>query len=209
MLKSYVAIRATAKAIDAAVLRVVAALRAGRVEQEPAFTDRMLQSIENTLDGQTVRGVRWEAKTLTDRGPNSQERQFGADFMGVLSVRLPGYSIDKGFLAQAKILRPGRSVPTSQLLSQCRLMLDLTPTAFVFLYRPSGVRIVSASAVAAASGGLLNHYEQSPQRFFGDHLMCRIGDDRIRAPTTAHLSAMASEMDSRTALLLRASPINQ
>src|SRR5713101_2938295 len=70
------------------------------VEQEPQFTDRMLDRITQAIEGYQTKGVLWRAKTLTDRGANAQEKQYGADFVGVLQIEVPGYSVKKGFLAQ-------------------------------------------------------------------------------------------------------------
>jgi hypothetical protein len=84
----YAIIRAAATHLANAGNRAVTALAGGRVEQEPAFTDRMLGHIEEAMNGFVTKGVRWTAKTLTDRGRNSQEREFGADFAGVLDIDL-------------------------------------------------------------------------------------------------------------------------
>jgi hypothetical protein len=78
-IRHYAIIRDAATHIADAANGTVEALVEGRVEQEPAFTDRMLGRIETAMEGYVTKGVRWTAKTLTDRGRNSQEREFGAD----------------------------------------------------------------------------------------------------------------------------------
>ena len=91
--REYAIIRAAASHLAAAGNRAVGALADGRVEQEPAFTDRMLGHIEEAMDGYVNKGVRWSAKTLTDRGRNSQEAEFGADFAGVLDIDLKDFKV--------------------------------------------------------------------------------------------------------------------
>src|SRR5687767_4557019 len=108
MLFSYHAVRETAHRIAEAADHTVEALREGQVEQEPAMTDRMLGAIAESLRNFTVNGIRWQSKTLTDHGPGTQESRFGADFMGVLNINLPEFSVSKGFLAQSKLLKRGR-----------------------------------------------------------------------------------------------------
>ncbi|MFO0856136.1 MAG: hypothetical protein U0640_02125 [Phycisphaerales bacterium] len=207
MLKDLGAVRATARQISEAISGVVEALRAGRVEHEPAFTDRMLQAIETRLDGKNIHGVHWQAKTLTDRGRDSQERLYGADFMGVLSIDLPGYRATKGFLAQAKLVR-GRSTGTaSDLVRQCNAMLELSPMSFVFLYGPSGVEVASATAVVGAGGRTSGVYKQSTLGFFEDHLKCSIGDQRIQLPHADTLKVLASNTPARSALVLQATSV--
>ncbi len=49
------------------------ALGRGRIQQEPAVTDRLLGIMEHVLNRETIGGVTWTAKTLTDRGRGSQE----------------------------------------------------------------------------------------------------------------------------------------
>src|SRR5262249_10520646 len=79
-------VRAAAERAAQAAHRTLEALADGRIEQEPAFTDRMLGHIEEAMIDFEVKGVRWRAKKLTDHGPNAQEKRFGADLIGVLDV---------------------------------------------------------------------------------------------------------------------------
>jgi hypothetical protein len=119
------AVARIASRISDAANRTVENLRRKEVEHEPAFTDRMLARIEDAVNGQEIDGLKWSAKTLTDRGFGSQEKQFGADFAGVLEVNLPDYRVSKGFLAQAKLIRGSSIGDKRELVSQCERMLDL------------------------------------------------------------------------------------
>jgi hypothetical protein len=205
LITGYHAIRGAARHIAGAIDRSVAALQEGRIEQEPAMTDRMLGAIEESLKNYTNKGIRWSAKTLTDRGPGAQEAKCGADFMGVLKIAIPGFSISKGFLAQAKLVRNGKSGDLAELRQQCEKMLNLSPASFVFLYGREGVRVVPAISVAGSKVDPLRLYDRSAQRFFEDHLECFIGDRNIQSPTAKALDALRDRFNARSAILLHAS----
>ena len=81
--------------IEKAARRVLRSYQDGVIEHEPTFTDRLLGSIEEAMEDFSVKGVRWRSKTLTFQGPHAQETQYGADFVGVLNIRIPGYSVTK------------------------------------------------------------------------------------------------------------------
>lgn len=202
MLTYYRTVREVSNQIAQAIDRSVAALKEGRVEHEPAMTDRMLGAIEQSMDGFEAKGIRWSAKTLTDRGPKSQESKYGADFMGVLNVNLPDFKISKGFLAQAKL--DSRSANPTDLKSQCQRMLKLSADSFVFLYGVEGVRVYPATSVVAAEGSVTDLYSRSAQRFFEEHLQCFIGDPEIKTPTPATLTSLQEKYHVRSAILLYA-----
>lgn len=200
-------VRNVARRIARAANSAVNDLATGLVEQEPHLTDRLLGRIMQSIDGYSSKGVRWSAKTLTDHGRGAQEREYGADFVGVLDIDLPDYSVTKGFLAQAKLLRAG-SMPTNEfdrLVSQCEQMLELSPAAFVFHQSPSEIRVVPAIAVVASSGpdiafdpdGL---YSRSVARFYEEHFECFYGDRRISRADAGILA----ELRARSLLYLGA-----
>ena len=204
MIAYYHAVRGAAQQIAGAIDHSIEALREGRVEQEPAMTDRMLGAIEESLVNFRNKGIRWSAKTLTDRGSGSQESRDGADFMGVLNIALPDFTVSKGFLAQAKLIRNGSSGDLEALQRQCDKMLNLSPDSFLFLYGTHGVRVVPAISVIGANVDPLYLYSRSAQRFFEEHLQCFIGDRNITSPTPETLDAMRHRFEVRSAILLQA-----
>lgn len=167
------------------------------------MTERMLGRIEGVLDGAEIRGIRWSAKSLTDRGPFAQETRFGADFLGVLNIELPEFSVSKGFLAQAKLVKQGKIDDLPRLKDQCEKMLNHTPDSFVFLYSNSWVRVIPAISAVAAKFEPLNLYSRSPQRFFEEHLQCFIGDRAISAATPKILQELSRRYEVRSALFLK------
>lgn len=170
------------------------------------MTDRMLGAIEESLSGFQRNGIRWSAKTLTDRGAKSQESRFGADFLIVLSIDLPNFRISKGFLAQAKLIKDGRVRDLTELRSQCEKMLSISRDSYVFLYDNQGVRVAPATAVAASTSNPNKVYDKSAQRFFMDHLECFVGDPAIAMPSPDGLEALAKKFQTRTAQIIEAKP---
>jgi hypothetical protein len=204
MLSHYGAVREASKQIASAVESTVGAIRERRVEQEPAITDRMLGAIEESLRRFSTNGVRWTAKTLTDRGRGAQETKYGADFLGVLDVSLPDYKVKKGFLAQAKRAGHLNRKELTTLHDQCERMLKLTPESFVFVYSDVGIDVVPALAVLGSSKQPLEHYKRSAERFFESHLECFIGDREIAAPTPETLEGLRRRFEARVALRISA-----
>jgi hypothetical protein len=204
MIKGYHAVREAAQHIAGAIDGAVDALREGRVEHEPAMTDRMLGAIEQSLTNYESKGIRWRAKTLTDRGRGSQESRYGADFMGVLRIALPEFVVSKGFLAQAKLVRRYSSGDPRELRQQCEKMLNLSPDSFVFLYGMDGVRVVPALSVVASKVDPLQLYSRSAQRFFEEHFECFIGDRNIQTAAPATLEALADRFEVRRAIEISA-----
>lgn len=207
-IRHYASIREAAAHIAEAAGGTVEALVDGRVEQEPAFTDRMLGRIEAAMEGYVRKGVRWSAKTLTDRGRSSQEREFGADFAGVLNIDLEDYRVNKGFLAQAKTVEPRMWVPPAEIermVAQCEQMLSHTPDSFLFLYSIQGIFVVPAVSVV---GGRFSNphdlYARSLSRFYEEHFECFIGDRNISSPSPQMLDALRERLRVRTVSYLAA-----
>jgi hypothetical protein len=200
-------VREVATVIGDAADLAVGDLRERRVEQEPHLTDRMLGQIEQAIDGYRSKGVVWAAKTLTDHGPGAQERRYGADFIGVLSIDLPEFKVTKGFLAQAKLVRSGGMGRSEfdRMVSQCRQMLELSSSAFVFHQSEAAIRVIPALSVVSANGpeigfDLENLYSRSITRFYEEHLECFIGDGQINDPSLKTLAAL----QARSSLFLAA-----
>ncbi|NLH98006.1 MAG: hypothetical protein GX446_00780 [Chthonomonadales bacterium] len=204
-------VREAAARVAGAADEALKALGEGRVEQEPAFTDRMLGAIEHSMrDFRSKSGrVQWTAKTLTDHGRNAQERRFGADFAGVLSIDLRGFRVRKGFLAQAKLIEPRASVPQrdfERMRDQCNLMLKYTPDSYLFLYAREGIRVVPAISVVSAAHPCNPHalYARSIARFYEEHFESFIGDRRLNEATPQMLDELKREADVRAIQCLEA-----
>lgn len=208
MKKYYRIIRESATHLAEAANRTVDALVDRRIEQEPAFTDRMLGRIEEAMTDYEVKGVRWTAKTLTDHGRGSQEKKYGADFIGVLDINLPDFKVKKGFLAQSKLIEPGaymNLIEYVRMQKQCDKMLSLTPDSFLFLYSLSGIYVIPAIAVMSANPcNPHDLYARSISRFYEEHFQSFIGDRALSSPSIDVLEGIRREYRARTALHLLA-----
>jgi hypothetical protein len=202
MFTYYRAVRKASARIAEAGQYTTGAFQAGRVEQEPAITDRMLARIETALNGVDIGGIQWTAKTLTDRGKGSQESQYGADFLGTLNIDLPDFKVQKGFLAQSKILERLDSAGVSDLQRQCEKMLKHSPASYVFLYSKETIDIVPAISVLGSTRHPNQLYKRSLQRFFEEHLECFIGDRSIKTASPETLSALSDRANARSALYI-------
>lgn len=211
MFKNQKLVRGVTARINKAATNTLNALSAGRAQLEPQVTDRLLGAIEQELDGRSIGGVVWVAKTLTDRVRNSQESEFGADFMGVLSLDLNDLNVQKGFLSQSKLVEPSQSFPATEskrLKDQCAKMLAHSSSSYVFIYsQQSGIRIVPAIDVLGARD--CNPHEltsKSITEFFKDHLECFIGDRQIKSATPQGLADLRERYLARAGVFIGGKP---
>jgi hypothetical protein len=199
MLRKLKIVRKASVAIGGAVDDVVSQFNEDWIEQEPAFTERMVQSTQTAVYDLSNGKLIWRAKTLTDRGAGAQEKIYGADLLGSLHIDIPGFQVRKGFLAQAKLLKPGRAINKVDIKSQCEKMLQYTSAAFVFLYSEDGVRVVPAISVVGAGGAVEDLYSRSAGSFFRAHLECFIGDQAISSPKIGELEKLLEKFAARCA----------
>jgi len=192
-----------------------------RIPGEPSITDRFLQELESSINRiNQVRGIQFSGITLSSLGPNADESIVGADFLAVLNIQIPGMSVSKGFLCQAK--RSGRGFYINMktrrnigvgfsnrteflhLRQQVEKMLIISPDSFVCIYSNKGFAFIPALSV---HGLLYGHdsnevYAKNTRLFFSEFMMCFIGDRQLSAANRSQLSQLAEETRSRYALLL-------
>ena len=73
---------------------------------------------------------------------------------------------------------PYKQINKKKLLEQATFMLEITPAAFVFLYRPAGIWVVPAVAVVAAGGEPRSVPSWDYTTFFLEFFRCFVGDSR-------------------------------
>ncbi|WP_226562659.1 hypothetical protein [Salipiger thiooxidans] len=137
--------KALGKATDQAVREHLAG-----ISQEAQITSRIGQSLEDTLNGETVLGHRIQVLTqdIPDRGPRSLEKAIGADLYVGISATSGGIRRSKGFLVQAKIGRKLKSISDYDALEEdCSDMLQRSDASYLWLYERNGVRVVKAEEV--------------------------------------------------------------
>ena len=159
-----------------------ATARVGVVEQE---------MLAHTSSRQTQ--LRWEAATLrSSSGRAAEEKRYGADILGVLTIETAEFQTNKGFLAQAKRAEPGERFSSSEwqrLVGQCEKMLQCSRDAYVMVYsKKAGIRFFSGQAVSGFSGtDIFELYSLGVGDFFKRHLQSFIGDARLNQ---AHVSVL-------------------
>jgi hypothetical protein len=211
------AVRKFGELIAIAEKHTLEAMREGRIEIETTATDYFLAQIEQSfMDRGLTEDIAFKAWFLRDRGPKSTEHEFGADFCGVLNIRLPGFTHTKGFLTQAKMNGRGIRIEPSyrgtrpvsvpedaeshRLRNQIDRMLSVTHESFIIVYATDGFVVVPATSVKSLSGaGPV--YAKPVQSFFKEYLMCFIGDPQLRAGDPASLEELRRRTESRTAIM--------
>ena len=205
MIKKYTFIREAATAVRIAAEESFSAVISqhanikGREEEFTAqlkyqITQGMVDRVQANLNGKEIHGVQFAVQVFR----RIQESNVGADLMGVLQIDTPTGSIQKGFLAQAKVCDLGtdyRGKPiaicydsNSRLRKQVRDMLALTPDSFAFFYTAEGIFVVPALQISLTSGNRISTdevYAHGIGPFYEEHFKCFIGDQGIAPPSTS------------------------
>ena len=158
------------------------------------ITRGMVDRVKAKLDGKEIHGVRFAVQVFR----RIQESNVGADLMGVLQIDTPTGSVQKGFLAQAKVCDLGTDSwgnpiaicrdSNSRLRGQVRDMLALTPDSFAFFYTTEGIFVVPALQISLTSGNRFSTdeiYAHGIGPFYEEHFKCFIGDQRLAPPSTS------------------------
>ena len=202
MVRRMYGVRKIATEISNAADSAITAYRENRTFEETDITGRIVGAIEKRLkDNSNVEsfkqyGINWEARTLrTGSGIAAEEKRYGADLLGLLSIDLPNYRVKKGFLVQAKRIEPNKNFSSQEwgrLCDQCENMLKHTSESFVWVYSKSmGIRIFPAiSVIAIESTNIFDLYSRGMMRFFENHIECFIGDHRLNSPDLRKLRTL-------------------
>ena len=202
MIKKYTFIQEAAKAVRIAAEESVSAVLSqhakiqGHEEEITAqlkyeITKEMVNRVQTNLNGKVIHGVQFAVQVFS----RTQESNVGADLMGVLQIDTPAGSVQKGFLAQAKVCdlstnssRPVAICRDSRLRDQVRDMLALTPDSFAFFYTTEGIFVVPALQISLTSGNRFSTdeiYAHGIGPFYEEHFKCFIGDQRLAPPSTS------------------------
>jgi hypothetical protein len=194
-------------------------IKEGELDAEPDITGRYLTRIKDIINASEEKnGIVFRAYVQQSMGSKSSEVEYGADFAGVLNVKLAGYDQTKGFLSQAKkegggvrILKsPYHSTRASfycnsefkRLQAQTGNMLRVTPDSYVIVYSTNGFVVVPATSVNGLSAkGTL--YATSAVHFFREFLKCFIGDPRLKAGDPKSLESLRIQNKAQKAILMQ------
>lgn len=184
--------RKASSKLGRAAVKTMQEYGAGELPDECTITGALVVRLKDSLDGFVTPGISWSGKVLS---PYTEEKVFGADILGLLSLDLPELKIRKGFLAQAKRQEPGSPLFTREwddLVDQCKKMISFTPESFVFIYAYNGVFMVPAVTVAHCVGREDLH-TLNPEKtsiFYKRHFQCFIGDLKIDSATPQALDGL-------------------
>lgn len=202
MIKKYTFIQEAANAVKIAAEESFRAVLLqhenikGREEELTAqfkyeITRGMVDRVKANLDGKVIHGVQFAVQVFR----RLEESNVGADLMGVMQIDTPTGSVQKGFLAQAKVCsldtkssRPVAICRDSRLRKQVRNMLALTPDAFAFFYTTEGIFVVPALQISLTPGNRISTdevYAHGIGPFYEEHFKCFIGDQGIASPSTS------------------------
>lgn len=179
--------------LDEAVALTLADLLEGDIKQEPSITERLSTRIADSINKLVTPGVKFHAVSFTDRGPNSEESRFGADFAGFFVIDLPNRSERKFFLAQAKIGAYQNGKVTlgnltnreiDRLLSQLSDMVRISNQSYLAIYTPSAIEFVPALSILQAHSQSNDFWNTLPNyapslcvpTFYTMNFNCYIGD---------------------------------
>ncbi len=145
-------IREAAHRADEATSETMGAYQDETADYEVSITGGLAVALRTALN-KKIKGLSWSAHILkTGRGSAAEESQVGADLIIHVSLNTPEVKYSKGVLVQAKRVEPNSSMGKEQydeLVKQCKQMLDVSASSFVFVYTLSGMRCAPASVVAA------------------------------------------------------------
>lgn len=197
------AIEAAAAACEDAGREIGALYARDDVQEEDDFTSALIEAIRARLARIEMAGVVWRGRKTTSRFRGSEESRSGADLLGVLEVDLPDVAFRKGFLAQAKRDKGGRSM--GRLRQQCEQMLEVTPDSFVLLYDKKGVKVLPALLFAGGSLGLHHAEPWELSRFFAAHFGSFIGDRKLGVRNRKEFTRALDALPPREILVISAS----
>lgn len=182
------AARIAADASDRAMQR----LKHGKSVDEDDITGPLVGILEHALHERQIDGITFEA-TIVRSGPYSaaEEKYTGADLLLHVSLNTPTDTFSKGVLVQSK--KPNAEGKLSakehgRLQDQCKKMLSITPSSFVFSYSKKHMRVGAPSRlVGHETHYLMKACTWTPYRFFLEFFRSPIGDSRIDNPLVRDL----------------------
>lgn len=175
--------------------------------QEPVITTSIRNKLEEmsqrgdlNVGGYSVAAFGCEAVAM---GRLSQERKTGIDLYFGVEIFDEEY-ISKGLLIQAK---KSSALGSSKLIAQCDRMTRLNREAYVWVYEPDGVRIVSASSILGRRDTSVTKLKREDMVDHIDAILeCSKGSPSLALPSgpnkRAALSAMMKQLHAEAALEL-------
>ncbi len=175
------------------------------------FTLHLMDGVKERLDEKVINGVHFWVYLFKKR----EEKEIGADLAGVVRFERRGHVVTKAYLAQAKVGEVRKNefnedvviVRDPRLRSQVRNMLSITPNAYVFLYSPLGVQVVSAKVLNLLSQDTIRTDEVYYHRIgwlYAEMFKSFIGDHRLACYLRRYdLKQFAQDIGVRNVLMIK------
>jgi hypothetical protein len=182
-----------AKLADKAAWRTMNDMRNRHASDEDDVTGLLVGRLHAEFENTDIDGVNIRASILRHRsGVAAEERRIGADIVIHVGLDTPTQSYSKGVLIQAKKSEQFDYWSRRQrddLIDQCKKMLRVTASSFVFNYSVNGIRCGAATRVMGARepAGLRYLCGWTSYRFFLEFFRCPIGDPKITSANVADL----------------------
>jgi hypothetical protein len=170
--------------------------------QEHQLTARLGQALESEFRSLEVLGYRFSVITqdIPDKGRGSLESRFGADLL--ISISLAG-EFDKGLLIQSK----WKDNRDPNLDTQCRQMLALSKSSYVWVYGPSGARTINARSLARSPDSIASRWAWNIGALMRRVLDCKAGDPALGVglgpDRRAGLTRKLGELEAQAGLSMR------
>ena len=160
---------------------------------ERSFSEALITRTRDAINDLDTGGISVKMRTLTDMQRDSEEKRFGADIVGVLTVNRPSTRYSKGFLAQAKMGTNRRG-----LVNQCKKMLALSHASYVIVYGQDGVKVVPAQSVTNSRRVSLDRLSSMTYLgFMREFVKCFLGDFNLTGIAPVSLERLRDQVGAR------------
>lgn len=172
-----------AKIAEKATIATMNKYKIDRAGHEDDITGILIGRLDASLEGK-IGGLTWNTSILKHRsGKSSQEKKYGADILIHVTMDSSELKYSKGILIQSKRSNPRQMIKKDdfeELKKQCRKMIAISPSSFVFNYATGGIRCASATKfLESENREIYAQCDWTMYRFFLELFRCPIGDPNI------------------------------
>ncbi|MDQ3110127.1 MAG: hypothetical protein M3R17_09545 [Bacteroidota bacterium] len=156
---------------------------------EDKLGDTLVDGIQREFSGTKINGLAFDLFTYKKK----QEKNNGADVLGVVDITLNGQRVKKAYLAQCKIGKVEgidnfkhtifSCISSKNILEQAEKMLAITSDSFFFIYTKKGIYAIPAFQIRLCNKKHLISSKETHflnlGTFYSDFFKCFIGDEKL------------------------------
>lgn len=174
-----------ARLAEEAVKAAMSEYASGHLTDEDDITPSLAGHLSARLKGR-VGNLDWSTSVVRHRrGKAAEEKRIGADLIIHIKFDTHSFKYSKGVLVQAKKSNKNEFISKKEhdrLRDQCKTMMHISPSSFVFNYQHGAMRCGPASRFeGSTSRNLDENCVWTSYRFFRELFRCPIGDPRINS----------------------------